>query len=116
MKRNCHECGTPLMGREDKKFCNDGCRNTFNNRMNRDCNNLMRTVHNALRRNYRILRELHDEGIPSMALEKLAQRGFDFNYLTQIVMTKSGETYRYVYDQGYVLTENYRLQLLPPEE
>lgn len=51
-----------------------------------------------------------------MALEKLAQRGFDFNYLTQIVMTKSGETYRYVYDQGYVLTENYRLQLLPPEE
>src|SRR5690606_15329402 len=27
MKRNCLECGEKLSEREDKKFCNDACRN-----------------------------------------------------------------------------------------
>ena len=30
--RLCGVCTRPLRGRSDKKFCNDYCRNTFNNR------------------------------------------------------------------------------------
>ena len=29
--KNCLECGDAIAGREDKKFCCDGCRNSYNN-------------------------------------------------------------------------------------
>ena len=32
-QRECLECSTALMGRVDKKFCNDQCRNSYNNRL-----------------------------------------------------------------------------------
>ena len=35
-ERKCLECGTVLKGRSDKKFCSDYCRNTYNNKVNRD--------------------------------------------------------------------------------
>jgi len=32
---DCIECGRELFGRCDKKFCSDGCRNSYNNRIRR---------------------------------------------------------------------------------
>jgi len=55
MKRHCFECGEPLKGRIDKKFCDDACRNSYNNRVNKDTKNLIRNTNNRLRKNYRIL-------------------------------------------------------------
>jgi hypothetical protein len=49
-----------IVGREDKKFCSDGCRN--NNKINKDSTNFMRNINNKLRKNYRILSELNVEG------------------------------------------------------
>ena len=54
MSKTCLECGDKIIGREDKKFCSDGCRNAYNNKMNKDQNNLMRNINNKLRKNYRI--------------------------------------------------------------
>ena len=34
--RECLECGEPLKGRVDKKFCSDYCRNSHNNKVNKD--------------------------------------------------------------------------------
>ena len=61
MSKTCLECGDKIIGREDKKFCSDGCRNAYNNKMNKDQNNLMRNINNKLRKNYRILCELNPE-------------------------------------------------------
>ena len=61
MNKVCLECGEKIVGREDKKFCSDGCRNAYNNKMNKDSNNLMRNINNKLRKNYRILCELNPE-------------------------------------------------------
>lgn len=33
--RVCLSCGAKLIGRSDKKFCNDGCRGFYNNSKNR---------------------------------------------------------------------------------
>jgi hypothetical protein len=49
-KRVCLECGTKLMGRVDKKFCHDGCRNAYNNNINKDSKNLIRNINNRLRK------------------------------------------------------------------
>ena len=104
--KNCLECGDKMVGREDKKFCDDGCRNAYNNKMNKDHTNLMRNINNKLRKNYRILTELNPEGKTKTTKNKLISRGFDFDLITSVYTTKTGNTYYFVYDQGYMTVEN----------
>ncbi len=104
--RNCLECGERIVGREDKKFCSDSCRNAYNNKMNKDSNNLMRNINNKLRKNYRILSELNVEGKVKVSRSKLLSKGFDFDFFTNILTTKTGNVYYFLYDQGYMLLEN----------
>lgn len=104
--KNCLECGEKIIGREDKKFCSDGCRNAYNNKMNKDSNNFMRNINNKLRKNYRILTELNTDGKSKVSKTKLLSKGFDFDFFTNILKTKTGNTYYFLYDQGYMLLEN----------
>ncbi len=104
--KNCLECGEKIIGREDKKFCSDGCRNAYNNKMNKDSNNIMRNINNKLRKNYRILTELNSDGKSKTTKAKLLNKGFDFDFFTNILKTKAGNTYYFLYDQGYMLLEN----------
>lgn len=108
MDKTCLECGDKIVGREDKKFCSDGCRNAYNNKINKDSTNFMRNVNNKLRKNYRILSELNVEGKAKTTKAKLLSKGFDFEFFTNILQTKTGNTYYFVYDQGYrVLEDDY---------
>lgn len=68
--------------------------------MNRDKTCLMRNVNNKLRRNHRILSELNPSGTLKTPRRKLADRGFDFSYFTNLKHTSAG-TYYFLYDQGY---------------
>ena len=104
--KNCLECGEKIVGREDKKFCSDGCRNAYNNKINKDSNNFMRNVNNKLRKNYRILSELNPEGKSKATRTKLLSKGFDFEFFTNILHTKTGNTYYFLYDQGYLALDN----------
>lgn len=74
--------------------------------MNKDSNNYMRNTNNKLRRNYRILAELNSKGKSKTTRLKLLHKGFDFDYLTTIRNTKNGNTYYFIYDQGYMAIEN----------
>jgi predicted nucleic acid-binding Zn ribbon protein len=49
-KRYCLNCGKEVLGRAGKMFCSDICRNTFNNKQNKDATNLIRNVNNRLRK------------------------------------------------------------------
>ena len=99
---SCLECGDKLVGRIDKKFCSDGCRNNFNNRLNKDRVNLVRNTNNRLRKNYRILESLNPEQKTTVSRAKLLEKGFDFNCITSIYTTKAGKVYFFVYNQGYL--------------
>jgi predicted nucleic acid-binding Zn ribbon protein len=103
--KNCLECDEKIIGREDKKFCSDACRNAYNNKMNKDTNNLMRNINNRLRKNYRILQEANPDGKVKTTKSKLLSKGFSFDWFTNIVQTKTGNTYFFVYDQGYMFLE-----------
>ena len=83
MQKNCLQCDAPLKGRIDKKFCDDACRNTFNNAKNKDNNNLIRNTNNWLRRNHRILKALNPNQKTKVSRTKLMENGFDFNYITK---------------------------------
>ena len=100
MIKSCLECGDKIIGREDKKFCGDGCRNAFNNK---------------LRKNYRILCELNPEGKTKINRNTMISKGFDFDYCTSILKTKTGNTYYFMYDYGYMETDNRYFVLVKKE-
>lgn len=106
MNKTCLECGDKIVGREDKKFCSDGCRNAYNNKINKDSTNFMRNVNNKLRKNYRILSEINSDGKSKTTRGKLLSKGFDFEFFTNILQTKTGNTYYFLYDQGYLPLDN----------
>ncbi|PTT71848.1 MULTISPECIES: hypothetical protein [unclassified Chryseobacterium] len=103
---NCLECGEKIIGRSDKKFCNDACRNAYNNKQNKDSSNLMRNINNKLRKNYRILTEVNTNGKTKVAKSKLDGLGFDFDYITNLKVYKNGSEYKFIYDYGYKLLED----------
>ncbi len=105
-KMKCLECTEPFVGRVDKKFCSGGCRNTYNNKINKDGINLIRNINNRLRKNWRILKELNSKGKGTTSKYKLDMKGFDFNYVTEIYTTKAGKVYYFCYDQGYSSLED----------
>ena len=104
--KKCPECGEEILGRADKKFCSDQCRNTFNNRQKQDANNYIRNVNNILRKNRRILADLNPNGKSKASRNKLVEKGFNFDYYTNSYTTKTGKTYYYCYEFGYLSIED----------
>ena len=105
-KIHCQECGEEIKGRADKKFCDDNCRNNFNNKINSEGNNLVRNVNNILRKNRRTLKAIlkREEHI-NISRQKLVDQQFNFKYYTNRVDTKNSTTYFYCYEFGYRLLE-----------
>jgi len=106
--KTCMNCGKTLHGRSDKKFCGDYCRNNYNNQQKGHGNNYIRNINNTLGRNRRILEELlpPSEKMSKATKEKLLHHGFSFKYITHKFTNKSGNTYYYCYDHGYLPLDN----------
>jgi predicted nucleic acid-binding Zn ribbon protein len=104
----CLSCGKPVKGRTDKKFCDDYCRNTYNNQAKSDVNNYIRNINHALSRNRRILESLvpEKEEMTKTTRDKLQQLGFLFKYITHTYTNRKGNTYCFCYDYGYLSLEN----------
>ncbi|MBC8344477.1 MAG: hypothetical protein ISR55_00660 [Bacteroidetes bacterium] len=112
MKKKCLECHDEFQGRVDKKFCSDQCRNTYNNRQNADANNFVRNINNILRKNRKILAESNTTGKAKIHKSQLLDKGFNFNYFTNIYRTKAEKEYFFCYDQGYLPIEDEYLMLV----
>jgi len=106
MKRNCLDCNEEILGRSDKKFCSDQCRNNYNNRQKADSTNYVRNVNGILRKNRRILEEFNPNGKMKIHKDKLSSKGFDFGYFTSIYKTKTDNIYYFCYEQGYLPIDN----------
>ena len=102
--KNCLACDKLIKGRADKKFCDDSCRNNYNNRMNSYTSPVVRNVNNILRRNRRILEDLLaplDKKVLVIERRKLVERGFQFDFITEYYHPDNKEHYYYCYDYGY---------------
>lgn len=106
--KECLACGKALRGRADKKFCDDYCRNSYNNRQNSDQSNYVRNVNNILRRNRRLLEEIIPEGeeMKKISRDKLLQQGFNFKYHTHQYTNVKGQVYFFNYEYGYLPLES----------
>ena len=106
-EKKCLECGEIIKGRVDKKYCSDYCRNAYNNKLNKDSKNLVRNINNRLRKNYRVLDSFTlKDGKTRTTKTRLMDKGFDFDYITNLYTTKKGTTYYFVYDLGYLPLDN----------
>jgi predicted nucleic acid-binding Zn ribbon protein len=108
--KDCLFCNKPLRGRLDKKFCDDACRNSFNNqkRLKTASGAYIRNINNTLLKNRNILERLisADSETAKTNLNKLQGLGFIFKYYTHTYTTQKGAVYHYCYDYGWLALEN----------
>ena len=108
--KKCIACGRPLKGRIDKKFCDDNCRNNYNNQQKAKGSHstYVRNINNTLLKNRKILESILPDGEETAKAnkDKLQRLGFQFRYMTHTYITKTGKTYFYCYEYGYLPLEN----------
>jgi len=124
-ERTCKDCGAVLgAGREDRQYCDDGCRTNFNNRKRREGQKsetqLSRTeiamapstltipeyitrIQDILLENRAIMESLCDEDNPKrMRFRDLIGKGFNYKYFTsETEPTSTGNVYRFCFEYGY---------------
>jgi len=107
IKRECQACGKTLHGRADKKFCNDYCRNAYNNNVKASASPLVRHINHILLKNRRILEAaLGNEEMQKISREKLLEQGLQFRFITHTYTNKKGNTYFFCYEYGYLPLEH----------
>jgi transcriptional accessory protein Tex/SPT6 len=104
----CLSCQKPVQGRADKKFCDDYCRNNYNNLLNSEINVFVKNVNNILKKNRKTLEELLPEGteMTKTTRDRLLQKGYNFQYHTHNYTNKKGDTYTFCYEFGYLELDN----------
>lgn len=104
----CLHCGKVLKGRVGKKFCDDSCRNTYNNLLHSDTNNYIRNINHSLKKNRKILEDFLPAAKEKTSVhkDKLIQAGFLFKYMTHLYIDKTGKTYYFCYDYCYSPFDN----------
>ncbi len=102
--RNCLWCEAPIRGRVDKKFCDDSCRNAYNNRKSGKEYRIIQTINHALMRNRRILANHLGQSRQEkkVSREQLLRDGFQFRYCTHHLHFHTGMSAVFCYDYGYL--------------
>lgn len=109
----CEDCGSRLSGRTDKRFCDDHCRNHYNNARNQLIRKRWNSVNSRLRRNALLLEQFYTAGINPLPCAMLSAAGFRFSYLTSCRKDKAGNYYYCCYDYGYRFTCGRAVEICP---
>lgn len=96
----CKACSKELTGRTDKKFCNNKCKASFNNRKKNEEEAYLQSINRILRKNRNILKQLYEDGHTTTRLEALQHMGFDFGFYTNQLVLKS-IPHNFCYEWGY---------------
>lgn len=104
--KKCLACQKPLKGRSDKKFCDDYCRNAYNNQLRMTEPPIVKDILQILKKNRKILSDLL--GMEEMAKHprnKFIAAGFLFDFHTHTYINKKGHTYFFCFEYGYLPLE-----------
>lgn len=116
IKRFCLDCNHPLQGRMDKKFCDDYCRSSYNNKIRAETNGIIRNFNRVLKRNRDILEQLHANSKDQVSMVQLARLGFNFDYHTHHRFNKEQELHTFCYEFGYRKIEPDKFMLTRDDE
>lgn len=117
--KTCLHCKDSFRGRSDKKFCNDYCRNAYNNQQKAMAFVHQRVTHQRLQRNYLLLsRYLSDTNTGPVCInkERLINDGFIWRYCTESRPLKNKNLLYGCYDIHYFSINERSLILLKENE
>lgn len=97
----CIECGTKLVGRSDKKFCDSNCRNAYHNEKSKPVINTVRLINRSLANNRAILEKFSLDGIERVSIKVLRSLGFEEKLFTSRAVCPKGKEVTLIYDQAY---------------
>ena len=112
---HCVACGTPLVGRNDKRFCDDACRSSYHNMIGREQNGFILHINKILKRNRKILIDLYNLNLSIVPLQKLQENGFLFGFCTSIEERRKREYIRYCYEYGYTVKSRKHVKIVKQE-
>jgi len=127
-EKHCENCNRPIYhGRTDRRFCNDGCRNSFNRKKTAesaiaDHENLPE-IFRIIKNNYAILKTFNipaDTEVTAWFEDKkdLVDSGYNFKFLTSSFTDSSGNIFRCCFEYGVCASEyseGAMLQYLPEQ-
>ena len=101
--RPCLTCGKPVKGRIDKKFCDDYCRNVYNNKSKLEESAFVKSTIAILKSNRKILAGLlGNEPIITQSKAELLTEGYKFKYHTHQYTNPKGDVYYFCFEYGYL--------------
>lgn len=116
-ERRCKDCGAVLgPGREDRQYCDSGCRTNFNNRKRREDQiaaeleveqlsvpDYITRIQEILLNNRKILEGLcSEEKAGCIKMRDLIGKGFNTKFVTSVAEpTESGRVYDFCFEYGY---------------
>lgn len=112
IERNCVFCGRKILGRTDKKFCDDTCRNNHHYKIQKCDNDIVKKINTHLQRNRNILKSLSNKYKTVVSKKSLTDNDFDFSLMTGMYKTKKGNEYIVVYDYAYKFIDGENILLL----
>jgi predicted nucleic acid-binding Zn ribbon protein len=75
MERLCLDCGKAVKGRTDKKFCDDNCRNSYNNHLKNENGLVFKRINLALKKNRTLLAKFNPDGKVKVSKKKCSLPG-----------------------------------------
>ena len=117
-RRVCRNCGKPISGRADKRFCCSRCKNEWNNSLNGPARHRRNRVLGILDKNYQVLKMVLESGERAPELASLADAGFRSEYVTEFRRIRRGRDEYRCFDISYNKTETrlYNIRRVPELE
>ena len=101
-KRTCLLCHEKIVGRSDKKFCDDYCRTRYNYNKAKETPALYTQIYDQLKLNRKLLRHFNRGGIVHVRKEVLTQKGFNPHFFTHYWKNSKGDVYLFCFEYGFL--------------
>lgn len=102
VKRVCPQCNHEIMGRPNKKFCDEYCRTTYNYQKSlRETPSTYKRISTHLKLNRKLLNYYNKGGKVIVRREILINKGFNPNFFTHYWKNAKGDVYLFCYEVGF---------------
>lgn len=103
VQHQCLYCKTEIVGRTDKKYCNQHCKSAYQYQRSKELpQRFYNQVDNQLKLNRKILKEYNKGGKVTVRAQVLKELGFNPKFFTHYWKNKKNDVYLFVYEYGFI--------------
>ncbi|WP_107038831.1 hypothetical protein [Brumimicrobium mesophilum] len=112
--RICKVCNKRVVGRTDKIFCSIKCKNNYHVQLRSMTAHAALDIDKILHRNRSIILELLGNDRDQLHIDRIEmdKKNFHFNYYTHQYMSREGDTFKWLYDLGWIELSNREMIIL----